>query len=155
MTGPFSVAVAASFTVLGVGLAQARVVAILATAATVGLLALGLRSIVGRWPALVAGVAFGTSTLVLYYGRLAFLEPLEALFLVAALLLAVRGDERHRAAFGLLAGVALALAIGTKASGIVPAGGLVAGLGVVAVRNPRERRWLRGCLGGLALCGLG
>ncbi len=155
ITAPFSLAVAAVFSVLGVGIAQARVVAILATGATVGLLAIGLRPIVGRWPALVAGLAFGTSTLVLYYGRLAFLEPVETLFLVVALLLAVRGNGGRRFAFGLFAGLALALAIGTKASAIVPAGGIVLGLAVIGARDRHERRWLIGCLTGLALSALG
>lgn len=155
ITAPFSIAVAAAFTTLGLGIAQARVVAILATGATVGLLAVGLRSTVGRWPALAAGVAYGTSALVLYYGRLAFLEPLEALFLVGALLLAIRGDQRHRLILGLLAGTALALAIGTKASAIVPAGGVVAGLIVMGIRDPGARRWLIGCLAGIVLGGLG
>ena len=155
VTAPFSVAVAAAFSVLGVGIAQARVIAVLATGLTVGLLAVGLRTIIGRGPALVAGLAFGTSSLVLYYGRLAFLEPVETLFLVAALLLAVRGNERHRLALGLLAGTALALAIGTKASAILPAGGIVAGLAVFGAAKPQERRWLIGCAAGLVLCGFG
>src|SRR5579862_1859674 len=155
LTAPFSVAVAAVFSVLGVGMAQARLVAILATGLTVGLLAIGLRSIVGRWPALVAGLAFGTSALVLYYGRLAFLEPLEGLFLVTALVLVVRDGEHHRFVLGLVAGIALALAIGTKASAAIPAAGIVAGLAVAHVRERRDWRLVTGCISGLGLSAAG
>ncbi len=155
ITAPFSLAVAAAFGVLGIGIVQARIVAILATGLTVAVIAIGLRTIVGRGPALVAALAFGTSTLVLYYGRLAFLEPVETLFLVMVLLLAVRGDPDRRFGLGVLAGIALALAIGTKASAIVSGGGILAGALIMAIRDPCERRWLVGCVTGLGLCGLG
>ena len=64
---PFSVLEAISFQLLGVGIVQARLVSILATVATTGLLAIGLRGPFGRLPAAVAAISFAGSTLVLFY----------------------------------------------------------------------------------------
>lgn len=82
---PFSLLQALAFAVTGVGIIQARLVPILATALTVGGLAWWLRGLVGRWPARLAALGLGSSALVLYYGRLAYLEPLVSLFLVLGL----------------------------------------------------------------------
>ncbi len=153
ITLPFSAAVAGVFGLLGVGIVQARSVDIVATGLTVTLLAMGLRSVVGRGPALLAAIAFGASALVLYYGRLAFLEPVESFFLVMAFLLAVR-DGRHRPiVIGFLAGVALALAIGTKASAIFPAAGIILGAIAVGFRDRDRRLWSVGSLAGLGAGG--
>jgi 4-amino-4-deoxy-L-arabinose transferase-like glycosyltransferase len=113
---PFALGQWAVFSVFGVGIVQARLLSILATAAAAAVLAAGCRRSLGTPAALVAGVAFGTCGLVLYHGRLAYLEPLVTL-LVAGSLVAVRATT---------AGVLLAAAAGTKASALLPGVGLLA-----------------------------
>lgn len=153
ITFPFSAAVAAAFQALGLGIIQARSVAIVATALTVSLLALGLRPVVGRGPALLAGVAFGTSSLVLFYGRLAFLEPVVTLFLAIGFLLVLRVERRHALILGSLTGTTLALAIGSKASAIFAAAGLIGGGAFAAIGERVGRRWLIGTVGAIGLAG--
>jgi 4-amino-4-deoxy-L-arabinose transferase-like glycosyltransferase len=154
ITVPFSAAVAVVFEVFGVGLAQARSVAIIATGLSVALLALALRPVVGRGPALLGAVAFGTSSLVLYYGRLAFLEPVVTLFLIVGFLLAVRPGSRRNMLVGIVAGVALALAVGSKASAIFPAVGILIGAASQAIGGRDGRRWLAGAVVGMGLTAL-
>ncbi|HLO36730.1 MAG TPA: hypothetical protein VK194_11630, partial [Candidatus Deferrimicrobium sp.] len=76
---PFSAAQAAVFAIAGVGMAQARFVSIVAVALAMAVLGWGLRRPLGRGPALLTAVAYGCSAMVLFYGRLAFLEPTVAL----------------------------------------------------------------------------
>src|SRR6476661_2960750 len=86
VNGPFSVLEAATFAILGVGIVQARLVSIVAVGALVLLLTVGVRTVIGRLPAVLAGAALGTSTLVLFYGRLAYTEPVMMLELTAGAL---------------------------------------------------------------------
>ena len=152
---PFSVLEAGTFQLLGVGIVQARLVSVVATVATAGMLAIGLRGTFGRVPAAVAAIAFATSTLVLYYGRLALLEPLVAAALTLAVVLATRAGGERGGRFGLLAGLALAIAIGTKPNAGFAAVGILVGVAVVgARRDPAVRRWLAGAVTGIAACGL-
>ena len=86
----------------------------------VGALGLGLRRPLGGLGASLAAAALGGSALLLYYGRLAYLEPLVMLWLILALLALTR--ERPSYVGGVVAGVAIALAIATKASAGAAAG---------------------------------
>ncbi|HXI81909.1 MAG TPA: glycosyltransferase family 39 protein, partial [Verrucomicrobiae bacterium] len=88
--GPFSLLEAGIFSVLGVGVVQARLLSILAIGLTTLALSVGLRRPLGRRPALLAAAAFGTCFLVLYYGRLAYTETLVMLAMTAGALLLVR-----------------------------------------------------------------
>ncbi len=140
---PYTLIHAAVFMVAGPGIIQARLVEIAAIAATVGLITLGLRRVAGPGPALLGGIAFATSTLVLYYGRLSLLEPMTTLGLVAGAVLLVTGGDRRPALAGVLAGLALAAAIATKALALASAGGILAGALLVAWRHPpARRRWV-------------
>ena len=66
--------------------------------------------------ALITGVGLAMSSLLVYYGRLAMLEPMVMLWLVAAAV--AIGWERVGTWLvpGLIAGACLALALGTKPS---------------------------------------
>ena len=150
---PYSVIQAVVFSVAGIGMAQARLVSIVATVLTMALLAIDLRPRVGRWPAALASIAYGGSTLVLYYGRLAFLEPVVVLFLTAAALLAVRSVLPTAGRWGIAGGVCLALAIGTKPSAAFAALGILAGVLAVGHGSQAARRWLAGALGSLVIAG--
>ncbi len=76
---PYSLLAAASFRILGVGIDSARLVSIVCVSATAGALACGLRRSLGTAWAAFGGVAFATSGLVLFYGRLAYVEDLVVL----------------------------------------------------------------------------
>ncbi len=134
------------FGAFGVGIVQARFVSVVAVAATTGALAFGLRGVLGRVPAFVAAVAFGSSLLVLYYGRLALLEPLVALWLTVAALIAARAGDDRAGRWGLAAGVTLALAIGTKPNAAFSAAGMLLAVALVDWRSPAVRRWLAGAV---------
>lgn len=150
----FSGLQAIDFSLLGVGIVQARLVDILATSLTVLALGLGLRPIVGRGPALLAAAGFGCSALVLYYGRLAFLEPVVTLGLTVGALLAIRADARRSLAVGVVGGVALAAAVGVKPSAFFAACGILAGVAVVGWRDRAVRRWLGGAVTAIVIAGL-
>jgi 4-amino-4-deoxy-L-arabinose transferase-like glycosyltransferase len=151
---PFSLIEAAVFKVAGVGMAQARLVSIAAVALTMVALGWGLRRPLGSGAALLAALAYGTSTLVLYYGRLAFLEPTVALGLTVGGLLALRAHDPRSGRWGIVAGAALAVAIGTKPSAAFAVVGILVAMGVVSARAPEVRRWLGGAVLSIAVAGL-
>lgn len=151
---PYSIVQAVVFTVAGVGMAQARLVSIAAVALTMAALGWGLRRPLGSSAALFAALAYGTSTLVLYYGRLAFLEPMVALGLTLGGLLALRAHDQRSGRWGIVAGLALALAIGTKPSAAFATVGMLVGLAVVGWRSPAVRRWLGGAAAVIGVAGL-
>ena len=143
---PYSAIQAAVFSVAGVGMAQARAVSIVAVALTVAVLGWGLRRAIGRGPALLAALAYGASALTLFYGRLAFLEPTVTLGLTTGAALALRADRVGSGRWGVLAGLALAFAIGTKPSAAFAAAGILAGVAMVGRRSPDVRRFLAGAV---------
>lgn len=151
---PYSAVQAIVFSVAGVGMAQARFLSIAAVALTMTALGFGLRKPLGTGPALLASLAYGTSTLVLFYGRLAFLEPSVALGLTVGGLLSLRAGGSRSAQWGAVAGLALALAIGTKPSAAFAAAGLLVGLAVASGRSGAVRRWLLGALVTVAVAGI-
>lgn len=153
LTMPFTLLDGLVFRIFGVGLMQARIVDIACVAATGSILVAGLRRPYGRPAAVVAGVAFVTSTLVLYYGRMAYLEPMAGLFLAAGTLtlLGIDGERPGRA--GLLGGLLLALAVGTKAVTLPAVGMILVLAAVAALRSRAARRWVAGA--GSAFAGSG
>jgi hypothetical protein len=156
VNGPFGLAEAASFAVLGVGIVQGRLVSIVAVGLLVLLLTVGLRPVVGRGAAIVAGAALGASTLVLFYGRLAYTEPLMMLALTAGALTVVKATGMTSARWGLLGGVLFGAAIATKANAAIGAGAFwVAIAAVDGRRSDGVRRWLGGILAGLGIVTLG
>ena len=150
---PFSLSAAAVFSVFGVGIEQARLVSIAATGVTVAALGLGLRRWIGAGPAALAAVAYGGATLVLFYGRLAFLEPMVAMWLTlgALTVLGAQGDSSLR--LGILAGVLLALGVGTKPSALAAVVGILAAVAIAGWRERPVRRWVAGA--GLSVVVLG
>lgn len=150
---PFSLAQVVSFTVLGVGIVQARLVSLACMVAAVALLGLLVASRRGPMAGLVAGTALATSPLVLYYGGMGYLEPMVTCFLVAGAAALLIPSRFSAAAAGLIAGASLALAIGTKPSALFSAAGIVAGvaIGGAAWRDAALRRRL---LIGIAVVGV-
>jgi hypothetical protein len=156
LNGPFSLLEAAVFRVLGIGLVQARLVPIASVALSAALLAAFLSRSAGRAAAFVAAPAYATSTLTLYYGRLAYVEPLAGLFLLIGLLTLstpstnTAGSPATGRRVGAIGGIAFAASIATKAV-VTPA--VVAALLAIALLGFRQaavRSWLVGAIGGLA-----
>jgi len=152
---PYSVVMAGVFSAFGVGIEQARFVSVAATAITIGALGTGLRRALGSGAALLAAVAFGGATLVLYYGRLAFLEPSVTMWLTSGGLLVLRARSARSGRWGALAGIAFALAIGTKPSVLFAITGLLIALAVVGIRDPGPRRWLIGATAVIVIAAIG
>jgi 4-amino-4-deoxy-L-arabinose transferase-like glycosyltransferase len=132
---PFAVATYLVFEILGVGIVQARLVSLICSVGAVALLAGFVGRRFGALPGLAAGIGLATSTLFLYYGRLVLLEPMVTLFLIAGLVLLLAAPQRVGYLLGIAGGGALAIAIGTKASALFAAGGLMLGM-----LMPREGR---------------
>ena len=149
---PFSALEAAWMAAVGVGIVQARLLVIAFGAAGLGALGVGLRGQLGAAGASLATAALGGSALLLYYGRLAYLEPLVMLWLIAALVLLAR--VRPSLATGIVAGIALALAIATKASAGFAAAGLLGGVALAGRREPGVRRAVAGAVLGLLAAAL-
>jgi 4-amino-4-deoxy-L-arabinose transferase-like glycosyltransferase len=155
LTLPFTFLQAAVFTLLGVGIVQARLAVIGVVAATAALIVAGLRPLIGSRAASLAAIGYATSALVLFYGRLAFLEPLVGLFLAAGILALRRADEPRAGRWGLAGGLALSLAVMTKALVLVPVLALLAAVAVGAIWRPGARRWLLGAITSGSLVALG
>jgi hypothetical protein len=154
LNGPFSLAEALVFSLLGVGIVHARLVSIMCVAATGALLAGGLTRWLGSLPGFVAALAYGTSALVLFYGRLAYVEPMAGLLLLIGLMTLAAIEGKHSALGGAAAGVAFAAAIATKAL-VAPATiAIYAVVALVALRQPTVRAWLLGAVAGLAVGGM-
>ena len=151
---PYSAIQAVVFTVAGIGMAQGQILSIAAVALTMAALGWGLRRPLGGQAAFLAALAYGTSALILYYGRLAFLEPLVALGLTVGGLLALRAETARSGHWGLVAGLALALAIGTKPSAAFAAAGILGGVAAVGWRRAEVRRWLGAALLAIGVAGL-
>ncbi len=135
---PFSVLEAAWLAVVGIGIVQARLLVIALGAVALGALGLGLRRPLGELGASLAATALAGSALLLYYGRLAYLEPVVMLWLILALLALTR--ERPSFVGGVVAGLAMALAIATKASAGAAAGGMLGGFVLAGWSDSRVRR---------------
>jgi 4-amino-4-deoxy-L-arabinose transferase-like glycosyltransferase len=151
---PFSAVTALAFWVGGVGTVQARIVSSIATILMIAALGIGLRRHLGPRPAVVAATALAATPLLLFYGRLAYLEDFVALFLVLAVLLVPSAAGERAGRFGLLAGALLAGAAGVKPSALFAIAGVLAGVllagGLRGPQAPSVRRWLLAA--GLALC---
>ena len=151
---PFSLLEATTFELLGVGIVQARLAMTICVSLTAFALVWGLRGVVGRTCATFAGLAFGFSGLVLFYGRLAFLEDLVVLGLTLGVLVLAR-DTRLNLRGGLLSGICFAAAIGTKPSALFAVVGIIAAMGAVwGWRDSGMRRWIAGSVGVIVACGL-
>ena len=101
-------------------------------------------------PAVVSGIAFATSGLILFYGRLAYLEDLVVLALTLGFLVLARAD-RLTFRWGLVAGIFFAIAIGTKPDAAFAVAGILLALALFMRRG--TWRWIGGCLAVIALAG--
>ena len=151
---PFSALLAAVFQVFGVGIVQARLVSIASIGLTVLVLGLGLRRPLGPGPAAVAALAFGTSGLVLYYGRLVYQEDLVTLCLAAGAVTLVGAAVSGSRLRALAAGILLALAIGSKPSAAFAVVGIIAALGLAGWRAGPSRSALLIAIVTIAAAGL-
>jgi len=151
---PFSLLEASTFELLGVGIVQARLAMTVCVSLTACALVWGLRDLVGRTWATFTGLAFGFSGLILFYGRLAFLEDLVVLGLTLGVLVLAR-DNRVNLRGGLLSGLCFAAAIGTKPSALFAVVGIIVAMGAVwGWRDSGMRRWIAGSVGAIIACGL-
>ena len=131
-TLPFTLIVAAAFEMFDVGIVQARTVSLVCSVAAVALVAALVAERLGKVAGIVAGVALATSSLLLFYGRLAILEPMVVLFLVVGLVLLLPRTAGGSFAPGAAAGAAFALAIGTKPSAAMAVAGVLVGVTVAS-----------------------
>jgi 4-amino-4-deoxy-L-arabinose transferase-like glycosyltransferase len=83
-----------SFALFGVGLWQARLVSELAGAASVLLLAGGIRRLAGRDAGLIAGALLATNYVYVMWNRAALMEATMVAFMVASWYCYVRAQER-------------------------------------------------------------
>lgn len=152
---PFSLLHVLSFEIGGVGIVQARLVEITIVALLAALLVAAPRGALGTWPAVLGAVALSTCALVLYYGRLVYLEPLTALGLTITSLTVVAIGSNRAGVAGVAAGVAVAVAIGTKLLALPDALGIVGAVLIVGIRLPSCRQWFVGLVVGLGICTIG
>jgi 4-amino-4-deoxy-L-arabinose transferase-like glycosyltransferase len=151
---PFSLLEALIFRLIGVGMVQARLAMALCVSLTAAALVWGLRGAVGRVCATFAGVAFGASGLILFYGRLAFLEDMVVLGLTLGTLVLAR-ESRLSLRGGVLAGICYAVAIGTKPSALFSVVGILFAMGLVwGWRDRATRHWIVGSTAVIAIAGL-
>jgi hypothetical protein len=151
---PFSLLEVIVFKLFGVGLVQARLAMIGCVSLTAAALVWGLRGVVDRTSAAFAGLAFGFSGLILFYGRMAFLEDLVVLGLTVGVLVLARGNRLNLRG-GILSGFCFAVAIGSKPSALFAVVGIIAAMAVVwGRRDPGMRRWIVGSVGVIVACGL-
>jgi 4-amino-4-deoxy-L-arabinose transferase-like glycosyltransferase len=129
---PFHVAQLAVFEVFGVGIIQARALSLVLSLATIVLTALLVTRHFGRLAGTVSGIVLATSALFVYYGRLAYLEPMVAFWLTAGMAVLLFAPERRIVTAGALGGACLALGIGTKPSSLAAAAGILLGAAVAA-----------------------
>ena len=106
-TLPFTLVVSAAFEILDVGIVQARVVSVVCSVAMVAMVAALLTRRLGTVAGIVAGIATASSSLMLFYGRLAILEPMVALFLTAGVVLLLSHATDRPVVRGVAAGAAL------------------------------------------------
>jgi 4-amino-4-deoxy-L-arabinose transferase-like glycosyltransferase len=119
-------------------------------------LLIGLRRPLGLPGALVAAVAATMSTLTLYYGRLALLEPVVSLTLCVAAVAAIRATaspsvRRWAVACGVAFGIAVALKVNALASMV----GILGAVGLLGLRTPRLRGFVGIALGIVAVVVVG
>lgn len=151
---PFSLVEAVTFQATGVGIVQARLAMIVCASLTATVLVWGLRDTVGRVWASFAGLAFGASGLILFYGRLAFLEDLVVLGLTAGTLVLAR-QSRINLRGGAAAGLGYAIAIGTKPSALFAVAGILVTMALIwGWRDRAMRRWLLGATAVIAAAGV-
>jgi 4-amino-4-deoxy-L-arabinose transferase-like glycosyltransferase len=137
---PFNALEAVGFAMLGVGIVQARLVAALCSVAAVAVTTVIVRRRLGTEAGLFAGLGLAGAGLVLYYGRLAYVETLVMFALVAgvaALCWRPSGGAGWSAA---VAGGLLAVAIGTKPSALFAVVGILVGVALATRRGTWVRR---------------
>ena len=129
---PFHVAQLAVFDVFGVGIIQARALSLVLSVATIACTALLVTRHFGRLAGTLSGIGLAASALFVYYGRLAYLEPMVAFWLTAGMAVLLVAPERRSVAAGALGGACLALGIGTKPSSLAAAAGILLGAAAAA-----------------------
>ncbi len=137
---PFSVTLAGVFSVFGVGIIQARVVALLMTVASVAGVGLLATRRFGTAGGAVAALGLAANVVVLYYGRLVYLEQMVMLLLVLGTVALVARPRDGAIRMGLLAGIAYSGAVLTKPSAVFAVAGAL--IGVLLAGTIRDRRAL-------------
>ncbi len=150
---PFSLIEAAWLKLVGVGIVQARLVSIVCVSLTAAALVWGMRGIAGRAAATFCGIAFAASGLILFYGRLAFLEDFVVLWMtLGTLVLAGRNGPGLRS--GAISGLFYAVAIGTKPNALFPIVGILLTMSLIwGWRDGGVRRWVAGASAVIAVAG--
>jgi 4-amino-4-deoxy-L-arabinose transferase-like glycosyltransferase len=147
--GAYSALAAAMFAVTGPSLAAGRALSMVAVAAAVMLLALGLARPLGRPAALLAAAALGGANLMLEHGRLALVEATVVALLAGAFVLATRAAWRPSPAAGIGLGLLIAAAVSVKANALLP-GLVMLAVVLVAATVRRDRAALGMGLAGMA-----
>jgi 4-amino-4-deoxy-L-arabinose transferase-like glycosyltransferase len=139
---PFNALEAVGFALFGVGIVQARLIAALCSVAAVAVLSVIVRRRLGTAAGLIAGLSLAGTGLVLYYGRLAYVETLVMLALVAGVAAVCWRPSGGAGWPAAIAGGLLAVAIGTKPSALFAVVGILLGVALATRRGPWVRRTL-------------
>jgi 4-amino-4-deoxy-L-arabinose transferase-like glycosyltransferase len=153
--GPLTLVQAAVFSVVGVGLVQARLISVAATVIMATILAVGLRRPLGLAGAFAAAAGAGFSALTLYYGRLALLEPAVALALSGAAIAAIRADKTTIRRWAIVCGISVALAVALKANALPSAIGILLAVAILSTREVELRRFVAITMTTVVIAGLG
>ncbi|MDQ2673877.1 MAG: glycosyltransferase family 39 protein [Chloroflexota bacterium] len=129
---PFHLAQLGIFELFGVGIIQARVLSVVLSVSTVLLTAMLVTRHFGRTAGVISGIGVATSALFVYYGRLAYLEPMVTFWLTAGMAVLLVAPQRRALTAGVLGGACFALAVGTKPSSLAATAGILLGAAVAA-----------------------
>ena len=113
---------------------RARLVSAYFLAGSIGLIAMIATRIASPRAGLLAAMAFGLNPVILLNGRRAMQEGALMFFTLLSVWLALRAVEKRRWFDWALLGMAMALALASKASALVPLIGIVLGL-ILAMRR--------------------
>lgn len=151
---PFSLVQAAVLAVGGVGILQARLVSVASVVGAAVLVGFLVRREAGTLAGTLAAAGVAGCALLLYYGRLALLEPMVTLWLTAGVAAVPRATGERAGRWGVVAGVAWAFAVGTKPNSALAVGGALVAIALVGWRlAPPVRRWLGGAVVAMLLLG--
>ncbi|HEX6140671.1 MAG TPA: glycosyltransferase family 39 protein [Candidatus Limnocylindria bacterium] len=156
VNGPFSPAVAGVYRLFGVGIEPARLFVTLLSCLAIALVALVSAASFGTLAGVLAGIALGGNTLMLYYGRLAYLEPMVLLFLLAGTTLLIARPPIAGWRLGAAGGLLLGMGIATKPSAAFAAIGILAGVSLAGgIRRRATWEPVGAALAGMVAVGIG
>lgn len=128
------------FAVFGPSIVAARAVSVVSLCLMVVVVLWGLWDLIGSAGAVVVAAGIGGSQLMLLYGHIGIVEPVETMLLVSGFVLVARATASRNWLLGVVGGLVLAAAVGAKESALLALPGI---LGVPLVAGAVSRQWRR------------